>query len=436
MHLSIDFLKMLDIENKYIVVGCSGGPDSMCLLNILLGCHYKIVCAHINHNIRKESFDEEKFLMSFCKKECIPFEVLELPKDGPHDEAYYRKKRYEFYRQVADKYETDIISTAHHGDDLVETILMRLSRGSNLKGYIGFKKDYYDRGYRFIKPLIFYTKKDIIDYDTVNKIEYVHDYTNDLDKYTRNRYRHHILPFLKSENKDIHKKYLYFSEELEETSTFIENLVASLIEENYKDEELDVSKFLELDPFIQKKELEKIIGNIYKDDVDKLKVFHIKEVLRQLNRGGNFKLNLPLGFIARREYNKFKIGRPKSFKEYMIELGDKITLPNGDTIEIVESSSDTSNRVTRLNTSNLKMPLYIRTRKSGDRMQIKNMEGSKKVKYIMIDAKVEPSLRDTLPILVDSEDNILWIPNLRKSKFDNEIDEKYDIILKYTKKGR
>ena len=102
----------------------------------------------------------------------------------------------DFYKKTADKYKTKYITTAHHGDDLIETILMRISRGSHLKGYAGFQKCYEEKGYVFIKPLIYCTKDDIKKYNEEQGIPTIHDYTNDLDVYTRNRYRHHILPFL------------------------------------------------------------------------------------------------------------------------------------------------------------------------------------------------------------------------------------------------
>ena len=119
------------IFNNYVVIGVSAGPDSMCLLNLLHSNDYKIVCAHVNHNIRAESTTEYKFLKKYCEKNKIEFEGLELEKSN-HNESYYRKKRYTFYKELADKYKTKYIMTAHHGDDLIETILMRISRGSKI----------------------------------------------------------------------------------------------------------------------------------------------------------------------------------------------------------------------------------------------------------------------------------------------------------------
>lgn len=429
------FIKSLNIaENRYIIVGCSGGPDSMCLLDILFKMNCRIVCAHVDHNIREESKDEYIFVKNYCEKRNILFEGLELPPDLNENEAYYRKRRYEFYKELAHKYDTPYIMTAHHGDDLIETVLMRITRGSRLGGYLGFKKDYEEDDCRFIKPLIFYTKRDILEYVQKNEIPYVIDATNDRDIYTRNRYRHNVLPFLKSESPDVHLKYLQFSEELARTDEYIDSLVQKNLADNFSSRGIDLKKFISLDSFLQRRELEAIFKDVYKNDVDKLGVFHIENILTNIRSGKNFSLDLPLGIRIKREYDTIKISEDKKSDAYRIELTSKTILPNGDTIEILDFSEDTSNYTTRLNTKDLATPLYIRTRKDGDAMCVKNMNGSKKIKSIFIDAKVEPSKRDEHPILVDANETVLWLPGIKKSKFDINKEGKYDIILKYTQR--
>ena len=324
--------------------------------------------------------------------------------------------------------------TAHHGDDLIETILMRINRGSNLKGYLGFTKIFYEKGYEFIKPLVFYTKEQILEFDHKYKIPYVFDSTNDEDNYTRNRYRHYILPFLKKENKDVNKKYLKFSEELEKASNYILKVVEDAKKENYKDKKLDLDKFLQLDRYIMQKELESIFSELYLNDIDGLKQIHIDLIIKKLEKKGNFCLNLPKGIIVKRDYNLLSIDKVKENYKYDIEFNEKIVLRNGFQIEKVKESDDTSNSTIRLNSKKIKLPLRVRTRNDGDKMEIKNLNGSKKLKSIFIDEKISKELRESWPILIDSENNILWIPGLRKSKFDIKKDEKYDIILRYTRK--
>ena len=203
------YLKSLLKDNDTIVVGLSGGPDSMCLLDVIksLNKEIKIVCAHINHNIRKESFEEQEFIKNFCKKNNLIFETTTFDKkreDQDYNELELREKRYNYFETIIKKYKAKYLFTAHHGDDLVETILMRISRGSNLKGYTGFQIETKKKDYKVIKPLIFLTKEDINTYNQDHNIPYVIDKTNEEDNYTRNRYRHNVLPFLKSENQNIH----------------------------------------------------------------------------------------------------------------------------------------------------------------------------------------------------------------------------------------
>ena len=116
---------------------------------------------------------------------------------------------------------------------------------------------------------------------------------------------------------------------------------------------------------------------------------------------------------------------------YEIEIIDYINLPNGKNIEVVKESKNNNNNICRLDKNDIKFPLRVRTRKNGDKMNIKGMVGKKKVNDIFINEKIEMSKRDTWPIVVDSNDTIVWLPGLKKSKFDKQKNEKCDIILKY-----
>ena len=105
--------------------------------------------------------------------------------------------------------------------------------------------------------------------------------------------------------------------------------------------------------------------------------------------------------------------------------------PNGKNIEVVSDSDLNNNFICRLNTKEIKMPLHVRTRQEGDKINIKGMIGRKKIKDIFIDEKISIYERELWPIVTDSEGTIIWIPGLKKSKFDKTKDENYDIILRY-----
>lgn len=435
MKKTLEFLKSLNISsNDYIIVGCSSGPDSMCLLNLLYENDYKVICAHVNHNIRKESKDEYDYLKNFCNERKIIFEGLELKKDIKENEYYYRKKRYSFYKKLADKYQTKYIATAHHADDLMETILMRISRGSNLKGYVGFSKVFNEKGYLMIKPLIFYTKDEILDYLTNKKIKYFIDSTNDSDNYTRNRYRHNIIPFLKKEYPFIHKKYLQFSNELEKANRFINGVVENEMKKNFVENFIDLNKFSFLEDYIKECELERIFSQLYGDDIDLLSKKVVNNVLMQLKTNRNFTIYLPKGYEIKREYEKLIIEKRQLSKEYRTVLKDYNIIDNKHIIEKTNDTLDNSNYLIKLNSLDIALPLYIRSRKDGDKMQVKNMQGQQKIKQIFIDKKIPPNERKRYPIVVDANDTILWVPGIKKSKFDNDNGKKYDIILKYIRK--
>ena len=210
------FLDNLFKKNDTIIVACSGGPDSMCLLDVIKAYkesfNLKIICAHVNHGLRAESEEEANFVKNFCDKNNIVFEYMKINtyKNGKFTEEEGRKKRYTFLDDLANKHNANYIMTAHHGDDLIETVLMRITRGSNLKGYAGITMISKHKNYSVIRPLLNLTKRDIFEYIKSKHIEYVLDKSNEDEKYTRNRYRKQMLPFLKKEDEQVHLKFLKY----------------------------------------------------------------------------------------------------------------------------------------------------------------------------------------------------------------------------------
>ena len=200
-----------------IVVGVSGGPDSMTLLHVLKSLKkeldIRIICAHVNHNQRKESDEEEAYVREYCRKNDILFECIKIEKWGDDNfENEARSVRYKFFEELVENFNAKFLMTAHHADDLIETIMMRIVRGSTLKGYSGFSKVVKKDNYKIVRPFITLTKDEIMEYAEKNDIKYFIDSSNLEDKHTRNRYRHQLLPFLKKENPNVHKKFLKFSE--------------------------------------------------------------------------------------------------------------------------------------------------------------------------------------------------------------------------------
>ena len=313
MEETIVYLKNLLKDNDTVVIGLSGGPDSMCLLNILLSLNKKIniICAHINHNIREESKEELDFVVDYCKQKQVTIETTTFAKKSSlanYSEQELREKRYQFFEEIINKHNADYLFTAHHGDDLIETILMRLTRGSNLKGYSGFQTETQKENYKVIKPLIYATKDDIDEYNKQNNIPSVIDNTNFKDIYTRNRYRHNILPFLKNENPNIHLKYLKFSKELNKYYEFVNTLINKELSKRYKDNILDITNYNELEPLFQTKLIENVLDSIYIDNLYLITDRHVELILGIINNPRpNLEINLPADVRVVKSYNQLII---------------------------------------------------------------------------------------------------------------------------------
>lgn len=424
-------------KNDTIVVGVSAGPDSMALLYILKELQkinkFKIIVAHINHNLRKESKEEEEFLKAYCEKEKLFFESMTIKNYGDdnfHNEA--RTIRYHFYEELINKYKANYLMTGHHGDDLIETILMRLVRGSTIHGYSGFSKIYSINNYKIVRPLIYVTKDELLSFDEKNHIPYRIDNSNFKDKYTRNRYRKNVLPFLKKEDVNVHKKFLKFSEMLIEYDDYINSVAKKEIEHVYKNNYIDVELFKKCEKVIQRKIIDYVFGLIYEDDINCVDDKHFLLVINAINsKKASLTYNLPNDYQIIKEYNRVYIKKAiNSLLPYDIELCDEVFLPNGMKIEKVLSCSTNGNDVMRIKSSDVILPLHVRTRNDGDKMQVMNMEGSKKISDIFVDAKIPLSKRDTWPIVVDSSNKVIWIPKIKKSKYNRRMNEECDIIFK------
>lgn len=420
------------IFNNYVVIGVSAGPDSMCLLDLLQKKTTKIVVCHINHNVRKESIEEEEYITKYCQDKNIILEkttINNYQENNFENEA--RKKRYMFYEEILKKYNSKTLLLAHHGDDLIETILMKISRGSNLDGYAGIKEISNVKNYQIIRPLLKYTKEDIINYNKSNNIKYYNDSSNQSTNYTRNRYRLNILPLLKKEDKNIHKKYLKYSKTLIEYDDYIKREVKRNINNVYKDNIINIDNLNKLDTFLIKNILYNIMNNIYQNKNNIITDRHIQNIISLLNNTKpNIKIDLPNNKEIVKEYNKLIIkDKTSDIKNYKIEFNDKIEIENL-IIEKIESEDDDSNSVCRLNSKDITLPLYIRNREDGDYIILKGSNNRKKIKEIFIEKKLPLKKRNNYPLLVDSNNNIIWIPNIKKSKFCNKKSENYDIIIR------
>ena len=432
-----NFLDNLLRVNDTLVVATSGGPDSMCLLHILKSyqdkLNLKIICAHVNHNTRKENEKEKEFVEKYCEENNLIFEYLKIDsyKNNKFTESEGRSKRYEFFESLINKYQAKYLFTAHHGDDLMETVLLRILRGSNLKGYVGIPKVSSYHNYKIVRPLLYINKDEILKYNKENKIKYVLDKTNTKDIHKRNRIRKHVLPYLYKEEKNVYKKFLQYSEELESTNNYLRKIIDKKIAKIYKDGKIYIDALIKEEDFIIKKIIERVIENIQEYDILPIDNKKIESIIKLIKNKDNKEINLNNNYIARVSYNYLIIEKNIKANSYEYVLDKEVNILDKYLIKVEGNSSDTSNKVTRINSEEISLPLRVRSILPGDIIQVKNLKGRKKIKDILINEKIDIKKRKEIPVVVDSKNEIIWLPGIKKSIFDKEIYEKYDIILKY-----
>lgn len=237
------------IENgNNIVIGVSGGPDSMALLNVLIclkkdkKLNFEIVVAHINHGIRKEADEETKYVENFCREKGIECfikkekveEIAKKQKIGTEEAG--RKLRYGFFEEIAKKVNANKIATAHSANDNAETVLMNLIRGSGTSGLKGIEAI---RDNKYIRPLIECTRKEIEEYCKINELEPKLDKSNDENIYTRNKVRNILLPLIENEfNPNIVSSLNRMSQIVKEENEYLSRQVEKIYKEVVIDEYL------------------------------------------------------------------------------------------------------------------------------------------------------------------------------------------------------
>ena len=229
-----DFFKInhLPLAAKTLVVAVSGGPDSLALLDLLYQIkeqyRFRLLAAHLDHQLRLDSFKEEKVISAYCQNKSIELINEKWPKclqPIVGVEAAARKYRYDFLVKIMRNYQGDYLLTAHHMDDLLENILLKFIRSGNPSEMNSLKAVSKMQGMTLLRPLLNIQKADLLKYDKRNHIPYVIDQTNNEDDTLRNKLRHHVIPLLKKENKQIGQNALRFSKEV--------SLLTSIVDERF-----------------------------------------------------------------------------------------------------------------------------------------------------------------------------------------------------------
>ncbi len=397
---------------KKVVIGISGGADSVALTYLLKETKHEIILAHLNHNLRKEeSNKDEQFVKNLAKKlniTCIT-ESKKIP-NNKNLENNAREIRYEFLEKVRQKYNAKFIAVGHHKDDQIETILMHKKRGAGLRGLQGmnYQKD------KIIRPLLDISKKEILNFLKKNNIKYRTDESNFDTKYERNKLRHEVIPKLKKENSNFEKDILKEGKNAEKKLKIISKKAKIWIKKQIINNQFQHQLFSKLNNDLKSEIIIQLLGqkDLYRKNIDQLINF--------INKGKTGK--------------KIEIKGTKILVEYKNVI---ISHYCRDAINRVstEICTSTKTQITKTDTtwhnykisSTSKEKLFVRSWKKGDKFSPTGMTGTKKLQDFFTDKKIPRNKRKTIPIIVDKDDNILSIADLRYDK--KGIKLKDDIVI-------
>lgn len=413
-----------------VIIGVSGGSDSVCLLDVLneLKKEYSLslMIVHINHNIRGEESDsDEDYVLSLADYYDIPIKIFSYPvekmaaEDGIGTEEMGRRLRYSAFEQAAG--EKGKIAVAHNINDNCETMLMNFFRGTGLKGLGGIAPV---RG-KIIRPLIGVTKAEIIEYCKAKNLRYCSDSTNLEDIYTRNKIRLNIIPLLEKHfNNNLTSTLFRTSNILRSEEEYIQKHAELAYEDCRTDKHrISIDKLKEYDRVIQRR-IVRIGFRDFLADLHDVSFEHIEAVL-SLTEGESGKIaELPTGLRAMREHNLLYFYRDDqedvSFcykleaerKTYIKEISCYILLTkykkNTENCKILYTNAFDCDKI--------ESELRLRSRQSKDRIYLNGIGGSKSIKKLFIDLKIPRSKRESIPILAMGNE-VLWIKDYKTSDY-------------------
>ena len=438
--------------DKLLVVAVSGGPDSMALLNALLRLRERagpgLNVAHLNHNFRKEAQEDAKFTAAAACKLGLP---ATLEKADPV--AYQRKMgissfeeaarevRYIFLAKVARELGATAIALGHTADDLAETVLMHILRGSGVHGLRGMERvsEWRSRAGGdeavLFRPMLGVTKRETEAYCHKLGIAFREDPGNRLLRFTRNRIRHHLLPTLGEYNPRIRQALIRLAQSaslelgyLEEEVTRLWPTIARWEDDSVS---LDTSQLALLHPFMQRMVLRRAYRELA-GDTRRLGDAHLRAMADFIGFPPGKTLGLPRGLRLHSGYGRLTLGRnwasecpfPPLTGQHPLQFPeveeDKSTRIPGWQVSIHRLSSPTDLPsdpfAACFDREALGGSLLVRTWQPGDRFQPLGMEGAKKLQDFFVDGKVLRTWRHRIPLLV-SDWGILWVVGYRVAEW-------------------
>lgn len=417
-----------------VLVGVSGGPDSVCLLHILNRCRKDMALSlhvvHINHGIRKrESKREEKFVSHLAGRMGLPITVKSL--DVP---SYARRKkltveeaardmRYSAFEQLAGKLNAKKIALGHTASDQVETVLMHLLRGSGPQGLSGIPPVRKLGSTAVVRPLIEVNREEILNYLKKNKLTFCLDSSNRKTEYFRNKIRLKLLPLLrKNYNENIDGALLRLSEILKEENAYWERVVERVLGKvvSWEAEKIliDFKRFLRYNVIVQRRVLYRLFGGI----VSLSQIEAIRSLAQKSSQGKRVYLGKRFSVRKEGDFLIFSSSPERRFKKFNYPL----RVPGKNEIEGLDLTlntrivdfrpvSDKGANTAYFDVDKINFKkLLLRNRREGDRFRPFGLRGTKKLSDFFIDRKIPRRLRDRVPLLVEGED-ILWVVGIRRA---------------------
>lgn len=429
--LNIDFTTLNNADR--IVIGLSGGADSVALTHILyskLGSE-KLLCAHVNHSIRgKEAESDALFAENFAKSLGIEFKLLiaDIPKlsksEGIGMEECGRRVRYEFFNSLTLS-EKSLIATAHNADDNAETLIMNLLRGSGSKGLSGIP---YKRG-NVIRPILSLTRGEIEAYNAENNLSFVTDSTNSEDIYLRNKVRHTLIKDLKELSGDFIKNTYRATRILGDDINFLQCEAEKLYSKLNKGDYIDVSEFTSYHVSLKRN----LVNLILKENgASDLTEKHVNAVIDAIENGKS--LSVPKNKFVNVKQNKLTVTSALPVKQeyFTLSLGEN-RLENGKIIKISEKKIAKNEKIHNLlfnisvDCDKINGDLKAGPRKEGDSFTFTKRNLRKSLKKLFNELKIPASLREKVTVIRD-EKGVVFIENVGVSK-EYAVSDKTENIL-------
>lgn len=429
------FLKFIHEEKLFhsserILLAVSGGADSMLMLHLFVDAGFPVAVAHCNFNLRgHESDGDEKFVSDYCDEHNIAsytehFNTREFAlQEGISIEMAARDLRYEWFNRLLDLYQFDYLATAHHQDDVIETFLINLSRGSGIKGLSGIQP----KSGQIIRPMLFTNRVEILDYCQRMTIAYRTDSSNLETVYKRNLIRHQILPLLENVNPAFRKNAIKTIANLHETELLFQQrmneIKAAVYSEDDQGTMINIEKLLNFSP------IRTILFELIRPYG--FQAEQTDDILDSLGRESGRKFfSDGYRLVKDREYLLISPYTSKQNKVFYIEEDcAKMSIPVIMTIEKMERTPNfrfsTHPQVVDLDMDKLVYPLILRHWSEGEYFQPLGMSGLKKLSDFFIDEKYSIPDKENAWILA-SGNQLVWIVGKR-------LDDRFKITAK-TKK--